>query len=363
MTADRSRAYGRVARTVADLGPTKLHDLEHGGCLAVNRPVEQLASRAAGVPLPILVTGAAGGVGGVGNAVVTVLRQRGLPVRALAHREDERTEALRALGADVIVGDLLQPSDVADALAGCGRMFFSMSVSPSYLEAAATVATVARRCPSLEALVNLSQMTVSQMTAVSTDQSRHQRLHWLAEQVLNWSTVPVVHIRPTIFLENPIFTTLAARSVAEHCVIRLPFGRGHTSPIAAGDVARVAARVLQNPASHLGKVLELTGPLSQDMDGVAEEFSRALGKRIEYDDVPAHEWMQEILSCTEIPEHLAELLITVASLHRDNRYDRATRTVEQLTGRTPQSVESFVAAHAELFGAPSARAESRRPPH
>jgi uncharacterized protein YbjT (DUF2867 family) len=331
--------------------------------VAVNRPAGQPASPAAAAPLPILVTGAGGGVGGVGHAVVKLLRQRDLPVRALAHREDERTEALRALGAEVIVGDLLRPSDVADALAGCGRMFFSMSVSPSYLEAAATVATVARRCASLEALVNLSQMTVSQMTAVSTDQSRHQRLHWLAEQVLNWSTVPVVHIRPTIFLENPVFTRLAARSVADHGVIRLPFGTGRTSPIAAGDVARVAAGVLCDPAPHLRQVLELTGPLSQDMDGVAEEFSRALGTRVGYDDVPAPEWTQEIMSCTGISQHLAELLITVASLHRDNRYDRATRTVEQLTGRPPQSVESFVAAHAELFGAPWAPAKSTHPPH
>jgi uncharacterized protein YbjT (DUF2867 family) len=249
----------------------------------------------------------------------------------------------------VLVGDLLRPSDVAEALAGCGRMFFSMSVSPSYLEAAATVATVARGCASLEALVNLSQMTVSQMTAVSTDQSRHQRLHWLTEQLLDWSTVPVVHVRPTIFLDNPVFTTLAARSVSDQGVIRLPFGTGRTSPVAAADVARVAAGVLQDPTPHLGQLLELTGPLSQDMDGVAEEFSRALGRRVRYVDVPAHGWMRELQSCTAISQHLTELLTTVGRLHRDNRYDRVTPTVELLTGRPAQGVESFVAAHAELF--------------
>jgi len=37
----------------------------------------------------------------------------------------------------------------------------------------------------LEALVDLSQMTVSQMTATSTAESHQQRLHWLAEQVLH----------------------------------------------------------------------------------------------------------------------------------------------------------------------------------
>jgi hypothetical protein len=41
----------------------------------------------------------------------------------------------------------------------------------------------------------------------------------------------------------------------------------------------------------------------------------------------------------------------MARLHRDNRYDRVTRTVEQLTGQPAQSVEAFVAAHVQLFGA------------
>ena len=42
---------------------------------------------------PILVTGAAGRVGGVGGLVVEALQRRGLPVRAMVRREDERAEA------------------------------------------------------------------------------------------------------------------------------------------------------------------------------------------------------------------------------------------------------------------------------
>jgi uncharacterized protein YbjT (DUF2867 family) len=71
-----------------------------------------------------LVTGAGGGVGGVGRRVVSLLRERDLPVRAFVHRDDDRAEALRALGADVFVGDLARPSAVAEALEGCRRMFF-----------------------------------------------------------------------------------------------------------------------------------------------------------------------------------------------------------------------------------------------
>jgi uncharacterized protein YbjT (DUF2867 family) len=65
---------------------------------------------------PILVTGAAGRIGGVGGAVVEALRRRGLPVRALVRREDERAQALRAAGAEVVVGALTRAADVLGAL-------------------------------------------------------------------------------------------------------------------------------------------------------------------------------------------------------------------------------------------------------
>jgi uncharacterized protein YbjT (DUF2867 family) len=76
--------------------------------------------------------------------------------------------------------------------------------------------------------------------------------------VRNWSGFPVVHVRPTAFLDNRLFTTLAAKSVTEKGTIELPFGTGRTSPIAAADVARVVATV--HPRPHLGRIYELTGP-------------------------------------------------------------------------------------------------------
>ena len=57
------------------------------------------------VERPILVTGAAGRVGAVGRSIVKLLRQRGLQVRALVRRLDERADALHATGAEVVVGD------------------------------------------------------------------------------------------------------------------------------------------------------------------------------------------------------------------------------------------------------------------
>jgi uncharacterized protein YbjT (DUF2867 family) len=297
----------------------------------------------------ILVTGAGGDVGGVGRTVVESLRAHNRPVRALAHHDDERADYLRALDADVIVGDLTNPADVARALDGAGRMFFSMSVSPSYLEAAVTVASVARWTGTLDALVAISQMTVSQMSVVSTEESHQQRLHWLSEQVLNWSGLPVVHVRPTTFMDNPLFTTLAARSIAEDGTLRLPFGTGRTSPVAAEDVARVVTAILEDPRPHIGQVHELTGPRSQDMTEIAEEYARALGRPVTYVDTPLEDWVAGVLPQAALPPHVEEHIATMARLHRQNRYDRSTRTVELITGRPAQTVEQFVTRHADLF--------------
>jgi uncharacterized protein YbjT (DUF2867 family) len=297
----------------------------------------------------ILVTGAGGGIGGVGGKVVALLREQGRAVRAMAHHDDDRADALRAGGSDVVVGDLLRPTDVATALDSVQGMFFSMSVTPSYLEAAATVATVARAVGHLEALVAISQMTVSQMDALSTSESHHQRLHFLSEQVLNWSGLPVVHVRPTVFLNNPLFTILAARSIADSGTIRLPFGTGRTSPIATDDVARVVATVLADPEPYIGRVLELTGPRSMDMNGFAEEYARALGRPVSYVDVPWQTWAEQVLARFSFGAYVDEHIATVARLHRENRYDRVTATVEEVTGRPAESVEEFVARRSDLF--------------
>jgi NAD(P)H dehydrogenase (quinone) len=301
----------------------------------------------------ILVTGVPGHVGGVGSAVVASLRRRGLPVRALVRREDERADALRADGVDVVAGDLTRAGDVALALAGCRRMYLGLSVSPGYLEATATVAAVARARGDLEAVVNISQMTVSQMSLTETTDSPQQRQHWLCEQVLNWSGLPVVHVRPTVFLQHPFFSEWAAESIARDATIRLPFRGGRTSPVDARDVAEVIAAILANPGPHIGRTYEPTGPRSQDMRGVAAEYAEALGSPIGYANAPFDQWREE-LRRRNLPGHLHDHILTMARLHADNRYDRLTHDVETVTGRPATCIRDFVARNRALFERPIA---------
>ena len=294
----------------------------------------------------ILVTGAAGQLGAVGRTVTGLLLARGLPVRAMVRREDDRAAALRAAGAEVVVGDLLDPADVSRIVSGCRRVYFGMSVSAEYLEATVTMAAVARDI-GVDALVNMSQMTVSEMSIQNTTSSGQQRQHWLSEQALAWSGLPVVTIRPTMFLES--FFQLAAPTVRARGRIEVPFGRGKTSPVAASDVARVVAAVFADPGPHLGRIYELTGPRSQDMHGVAREFSDALNREITYSDIPAEDWERGIRKWG-VPEHLTRHLVAMGELHRAGRYDRLADGVERLTGQPAMSVQAFVSLHADEFG-------------
>jgi uncharacterized protein YbjT (DUF2867 family) len=296
-----------------------------------------------------LITGAGGGTGGVSRLVVDQLRERGERVRALVHHDDQRADALRGVGAEVVVGDLTDPGDVVDAMTGIDRMFFSMSVSPDYLQATVVVCAAALELGRLEVLVNMSQMTVSQMTLTSTGESRQHRLHYLAEQVVNWSGVPAVHIRPTAFLDNPIFTLFAVPSLRERDVLVLPFGDGRTSPIAASDVARGVSTVLLNPAERVGNVYELTGPKSLDIDGLAAQYARGLQRPITGIDIPLDSWIEDVLKPTGLPAHLQQHLATMARLHREGRYDRATDDFEKLTGRPALTVAQYISENPQLF--------------
>jgi uncharacterized protein YbjT (DUF2867 family) len=297
---------------------------------------------------PILVTGAAGRVGSVGRTAAELLLKQGEAVRAMVRNEDERAQALRDLGAEVVVGDLLDLNSMHRVIADCRTMYFGMSISQDYLAATVNTAAVAKH-HGVKAFINMSQMTLSQMSTTATTASPQHKLHWLAEQALNWSGLPVVHVRPTVLLEG-FFLIFTSDSVRESSQIRLPFGDGKASHVAVEDVARVLVALLTNPQPHIGKVYHLTGPQSENMQFYAEEYSRALGRSITFQDIPVEAWRNGLLE-RGLPVHLVNHLATMADLHRAGRYDRMSDDVRTLTGQRPMSVQDFVRKNAATFTA------------
>ena len=166
---------------------------------------------------PILVTGAAGGAqGSTGRQVASLLIKQGIPVRALVHKLDARSDELRKLGAEVVEGDLLNPPSVQTALRNVTRAYFSYPVADGLLEAA-TIFAAAAGDAGLDVVVNNSQFQGRPGDPAYRDlqhaPSFRNLQHRLADRIFDWAHVGAVHIQAPPYFEN--VRALVSRSVAE----------------------------------------------------------------------------------------------------------------------------------------------------
>jgi NAD(P)H dehydrogenase (quinone) len=306
---------------------------------------------------PILITGAGGEVGSVSRTMIHMLLEQQDPVRAFVRRDDERAGALRTAGAQVFVGDLLNVADVAAALKGCRRIYFSMSLNPYYSDATILMAAAARAQGGIEVFVNISEfeqtfMTFDRMTAAQearlawlggsvSEWSPQQRAHWASEQALQWSGLPVVNIRATMFAENPILSWFPLRQLLSAGELHLPFGTQKIAPIAAYDVAEICAKILIDPSAHISMSYALTGPVLKDMDGFAEDYSAALGRKIVYVPQELDAWIETYINgaLASRNPHIADHLKIITRVVAGGRYDVVNDELERLLGRAPKTVQ------------------------
>ena len=82
----------------------------------------------------------------------------------------------------------------------------------------------------------------------------------------------------------------------------------------------------------------------------AQEYSKALGRTITYQNIPLEPWRDRLLE-RGLSVHLVNHLATMADLHLAGRYDRMSDEVLTLTGQRPLSVQEFVRKNAATFTA------------
>ena len=88
----------------------------------------------------ILVSGA---TGKIGTEAVKQLLQKNYPVRAMVHQQDTRSEALKQLGAEIIVANVFDAEDVFNAMKGTQRVFYLPVVHPYMIQSSVAFAVAA----------------------------------------------------------------------------------------------------------------------------------------------------------------------------------------------------------------------------
>src|ERR1700680_2500373 len=182
-----------------------------------------------------------------------MLLNRAMPVRASVHKIDERSEALRAQGAEIVEGDFLDIRSVRRAVQGVSSVYFAYPVQDGLLDATAAMAVAAREA-GVSRLVNLVMLQSSPDAPTP-----RMRQNYLSEQVFEWAGIGAVHIRATVFYEN--LGRLVRSSLPAQGAIRLPWGKERTvlPLVAAEDVARVAVGLLTSPALTAGTAFPVVG--------------------------------------------------------------------------------------------------------
>jgi NAD(P)H dehydrogenase (quinone) len=282
-----------------------------------------------------LVTGA---TGMTGSHTVQSLLKRGHTVRVFAHNEDERSMRLQELGAEVVIGDLLNLNDVRLALSGIRGAYFVYPLSPTLVQATAIFAQAAKEAE-VEIVANMSQWN-----SRSSAKSPATINHWLSEQVFDWSPVPVAHLRATFFCEWLLWV---ARSIRQG-VMTMPWdASSRFSPVATEDLAQVIVAILETPVTHSGKTYPLCGPAEHSFAEVAEIASRVLGTQITYQQASVDAFAESIGQTGNalFKEHCRVVAVEL----QEGVFAGTNSLAAQISGRPPMRIEEFVAKNRAAF--------------
>lgn len=280
----------------------------------------------------ILITGASGKTGG---AAAFELLKQGFPVRALVHREDERSKRLSDAGAETIVGNLLDLSDVSNAMKGVQRAYFVCPWTQNQLDVAMNFA-VAAADNRLEHIVSMSQWL-----SHPAHPSMATRRTYLTDRMfamLPDSTLTVIN--PGFFADNYM---ALLEPISQLGLLPMPLGRGRNAPVSNEDIGASIAGALCYPEKHAGRTYRPCGPVVLDPDQIAEIFGKVLKRNVKYQDISERMFLKATKSMGFPLGLLSQLRLYFAE-YRKGAFESGAPNdaVVHLTGQEPEKFETIV---------------------
>ncbi|GAA1413095.1 NmrA family NAD(P)-binding protein [Catellatospora coxensis] len=292
------------------------------------------------------MTGATGRLGGTGRHVATELLRRGLPVRAMVRRLDERSEVLRDAGMEVVVADFFDYTGLVAALEGIEAAYFTYPVGSGLTEAAGLFAAAGRR-QGLRRVVDLSLDA-----AFPESTSPQGRAQWVTEQIFEWAGFGGAHLRvAAFFMEN--LPALYGHQVRELGEIRNSFGDFEPSWIAGSDVGAMGAVLLAEPESVTDRTTTVGAAERAGHAAIAEIISKVTGRPVRYRPLPPEEWRDELTANLAAagqpnPTAAAHLSAQSVALRHDSTH-LVTDDIRRLTGRPAVTLEDFLDRNRRSF--------------
>lgn len=281
--------------------------------------------------MSIVVTGA---TGALGRLVVEQLLTT-VPAGRIAAvvRDKEKAAGLAARGVELRIADYSRPETLAGAFrAGDRVLLISGSEVGSRVAQHTAVIDAAKAA-------GVAQLAYTGILGGPDADFELAAEHKVTEQLILDSGLPYTFLRNGWYTEN---YTANLAPVLAHGAVVANAGEGRVASASRADYAAAAAAVLTGEG-HLGAVYELSGDVAWSFAEYAAEVSRASGKEIAHNDVPAAVH-QEILVGAGLPEGFAAILVDVDEAIRRGLLAHTSGDLARLIGRPTTPLAETVAA-------------------
>jgi NAD(P)H dehydrogenase (quinone) len=273
----------------------------------------------------LAVTGSTGQLGGV---VARLLADAGSPQRLLVRDAGRAPELEDAVPVVFTYGD---PGLARAALTGVKTLFMvSAAEAEDRLQQHYTFIDAA-------AAAGVQHIVYTSFFGAAPDAVfTLARDHFATEERIKASGMDYTFLRDDFYLD---FLPLLA---GEDGVIRGPAGGGVMAAVARADVARSALTVLRDPALHVGRTYDLTGPEDISLARAADILSAGTGRRITFQN----ETLEEAYASRApygAPPWQVDAWVSTYTAIAAGELAGPTSAVHELTGREPLSLTQFLA--------------------
>jgi uncharacterized protein YbjT (DUF2867 family) len=272
----------------------------------------------------------------VGSALIGELLSRRESPRAFVSTGEQRDASFLA-SVDVAVGDRDDPASLVEAMQGVDRVVLLSAATPDEVRLNSNVVRVAK---------GMGVRLVVRSSILGATPSSPARLiadHGQCDRYLEQSRVPFVILRPNLYSQSIVHTTIPSIDAAGRFCVNA--GSARISMVDARDVAAAAAVVLTE-SGHEGRHYDLTGPEALSYAEIARRLTRAIGWPTTYVDCP-DETMRDQLLRGGMDEWRAEAEVELfANFRRAGAFGYAsavTESVQRLTGNAPRDVDGLIA--------------------
>ncbi len=276
----------------------------------------------------VLVVGASGKVG---SAVVSLLEQQGIAIRA-ASRTPQAKDS-KALNTQWVCLDLDRPESFDAALEGVTIVFLMARPGDEHPESTAIPLLAAMKRSGVKRVVNLTAMGCEMRSDFGLRR---------VELALEGSGMDWTHLRPNFFMQILCYGPHFAQ-ISRLRQIRLPAGDAAISFIDARDVAAVAAKCVVE-SGHDGQAYTLTGGEALTHSDITAAITMVANGPVTYLALTEVEARVEFANAG-LPAENVDRLIGFYRIVRTGLAGAVSPDVQRLLGRTPRTFAEFVAEH------------------